>query len=116
MLDDDGDLRLVDRRKELILVSGFNVYPREVERVIEGLPGVAEVAVIGVSHPYSGEAVKAFVAPLAGAAIAPADVVAHCEDRLARFKCPTIIEVIDQLPHSSIGKIARGTLRELSST
>lgn len=114
VLDDDGDLRLVDRRKELILVSGFNVYPREVERVIAELPGVAEVAVIGVPHPYSGEAVKAFVSPLPGRSIDASAVVAHCEQRLARFKCPTIVEVIEEMPHSSIGKIARGTLRELS--
>jgi long-chain acyl-CoA synthetase len=114
VLDDDGDLRLVDRTQELILVSGFNVYPREVERAIQELPGVAEVAVIGVPHPYAGEAVKAFVAPMPGREIEAATVVAHCEERLARFKCPTIVEVLDELPHSSIGKIARGTLRELS--
>ncbi len=114
-VDDDGDLRLVDRRGELILVSGFNVYPREVERVIEELPGVAEVAVIGVPHPYSGEAVKAFVSPLNGHDLDAAMVVAHCEQRLARFKCPTIVEMLDELPHSAIGKIARGQLRELSS-
>ena len=116
VLDEDGDLRLVDRRNELILVSGFNVYPREVERAIEELPGVAEVAVIGVPHPYAGEAVKAFVSPLPGERIEASQVVAHCEERLARFKCPTIVEVMDELPHSSIGKVARGTLRELSST
>jgi long-chain acyl-CoA synthetase len=114
VLDDDGDLRLVDRRRELIVVSGFNVYPREVERVIGELPGVSEAAVIGVPHPYSGEAVKAFVSPLPGRTIDASTVVAHCEQRLARFKCPTIVEVIEEMPHSSIGKIARGTLRELS--
>lgn len=116
VLDDDGDLRLVDRTKELILVSGFNVYPREVERAIEELPGVAEVAVIGVPHPYSGEAVKAYVAPLPGQQIDTDAVVAHCEQRLARFKCPTIVEILPELPHSAIGKVARGRLRELSAT
>ena len=114
VVDDDGDLRLVDRRDELILVSGFNVYPREVERVIEEMPGAAEVAVIGVPHPYSGEAVKAFVRPMAGREIESADVVAHCEENLARFKCPTIVEVVPEIPHSSVGKIARGQLREMS--
>lgn len=115
VVDDDGDLRLVDRRKDLILVSGFNVYPREVERVIEDVEGVAEVAVIGVPHPYSGEAVKAYVAAMPGRSIEAADVVAYCEHRLARFKCPTIVEVVQELPHSSIGKISRGRLREMSS-
>ena len=114
VLDDEGDLRLVDRRKELILVSGFNVYPREVERVISELPGVAEVAVIGVAHPYTGEAVKAFVSILPGSEVTSDDVVAHCEQRLARFKCPTIVEVLPDLPHSAAGKIARGRLREMS--
>jgi long-chain acyl-CoA synthetase len=111
VVDDDGDLRLVDRRKELILVSGFNVYPREVERVIEDFDGVAECAVIGVPHPYSGEAVKAFVVPLAGREIAAGEVLAHCEHRLARFKCPTIVEIVAEIPRTSVGKVARGRLR-----
>ena len=114
VLDEDGDLRLVDRRKELVLVSGFNVYPREVERVIAEVPGVAEVAVIGVSHPYTGEAVKAFVSTMPGAQVGADEVVAHCQQRLARFKCPTIVEVLPDMPHSAAGKIARGRLREMS--
>ena len=114
VVDDDGDLRLVDRRKELILVSGFNVYPREVERVIAEVPGVSEVAVIGVPHPYSGEAVKAYVSTLPGHSVDASALVQHCEQRLARFKCPTIVEILPEMPHSSIGKIARGRLRELS--
>ena len=67
-------------------------------------------------HPYAGEAVKAFVSPLPGQKVDASQVVAHCEERLARFKCPTIVEVMDELPHSTIGKIARGQLRELSGT
>lgn len=114
VVDDDGDLHLVDRRHELILVSGFNVYPREVERVIAEVPGVAEVAVIGVPHPYTGEAVKAYVSTMPGFRVATEDVVTHCGTRLARFKCPTIVEVLPDLPHSAAGKIARGRLRELS--
>lgn len=111
-LDDDGDLHLIDRRKELILVSGFNVYPREVERVIMDVPGVAECAVIGIPHPYTGEAVKAYVSPMPGAQVASEAIVAHCQARLARFKCPTIVEIVSELPHTAAGKIARGTLRE----
>ena len=94
-----------------MLVSGFNVYPREVEDVLAAHPGVAEVAVIAVPHPYTGEAVKAFVVP-AGAACAPSDVTAHCATRLARFKRPTIVEIVTELPHSAIGKVAKGQLRE----
>lgn len=114
LVDADGDLRLVDRRKELIIVSGFNVYPREVERVVAELPQVQEVAVIGVPHPYTGEAVKAFVVPHPGAALDAETVLNHCQTRLARFKCPTIVEVMDDLPHSIPGKVSKGRLRELS--
>ena len=110
--DDDGDLFLVDRRKELVLVSGFNVYPREVEDALAEHPDVAEVAVIAVPHPYTGEAVKAFVVPRPGAALQPEDVTAHAATRLARFKRPTIVELVAELPHSATGKVAKGRLRE----
>jgi long-chain acyl-CoA synthetase len=110
--DEDGDLVLVDRRKELIIVSGFNVYPREVEDAVLTHPGIAEVAVVGVAHPYTGEAVKAYVVQRAGAHVAPSDVLEHVGTRLARFKWPTIVEIVDALPHSTAGKVAKGRLRE----
>ena len=110
--DDDGDLFLVDRVRELILVSGFNVYPREVEDAIAGHPGVAEVAVIGIPHPYTGETVKAYVVAREGVAAPTADdVIEYAARRLARFKCPTAVEIVDELPHSAIGKVAKGRLR-----
>jgi long-chain acyl-CoA synthetase len=114
VLDDDGDLYLVDRRRELILVSGFNVYPREVEDVIGGLPGIAEVAVIGISHPYTGESVKALIVLAEGARMSSEEVIAHCAKALARFKCPTAVEFVPELPHSATGKVSKGRLRELS--
>ncbi|MCA1824708.1 MAG: AMP-binding protein, partial [Frankia sp.] len=95
--DDDGDLHLVDRRRELILVSGFNVYPREVEDVLLRHPGVAEVAVIGIAHPYTGESVKAFVVPSDGAQLTTDELIAHAAQSLARFKCPTAIEFVTEL-------------------
>lgn len=110
--DEDGDLFLVDRRKELVLVSGFNVYPREVEDVLAQHPGVLEAAVIAVPDPYTGEAVKAFVVPRPGATLDAQDLVAHTASRLARFKRPTQVEVVDALPHSATGKVAKGRLRE----
>jgi long-chain acyl-CoA synthetase len=110
--DDDGDLFLVDRVRELILVSGFNVYPREVEDAIEGHPAVAEVAVIGIPHPYTGETVKAFVVPVADATPTADDIIEYAARRLARFKCPTSVEIVVELPHSAIGKVAKGQLRE----
>ena len=113
--DDDGDLVLVDRRKELVLVSGFNVYPREVEDVIAAHPDVEEVAVIGIPHPYTGESVKALVVVRPGASLTAEDVIAHCATSLARFKCPTAVEFVEQLPHSATGKVSKGQLRELSA-
>ncbi|TCC53718.1 AMP-dependent synthetase [Kribbella capetownensis] len=111
-LDADGDLFLVDRLRELIIVSGFNVFPSEVEEVLVGAPGIREAAVIGVASEETGEAVKAFVVPQAGATVDIAEVREYAGTRLARFKCPVEIEVVDHLPHSVTGKVAKGRLRE----
>jgi long-chain acyl-CoA synthetase len=113
--DDDGDLFLVDRRVELVLVSGFNVYPREIEDVIAEHPGVAEVAVIAVPDAETGEAVKAYVVARPGHELSAEDITGHCATRLARFKRPTVVAVVDELPHSSTGTVAKGELRAPSS-
>jgi long-chain acyl-CoA synthetase len=113
-VDDDGDLHLVDRRRELILVSGFNVYPREVEDVLVQHPDVQEAAVLGITHPYTGESVKAIVVLRPGARLSAEDVIAHCAQSLARFKCPTAVEFVAELPHSATGKVSKGRLREAS--
>jgi long-chain acyl-CoA synthetase len=113
-LDADGDLHLVDRRRELILVSGFNVYPREVEEVLATHEDIEEAAVLGIAHPYTGESVKAMVVLRQGARLSPEDVIAHAARSLARFKCPTSVEFVAELPHSATGKVSKGRLRELS--
>ena len=112
-LDPSGDLYLVDRVKELVIVSGFNVYPSEVEDVIAELPEVAEAAVIGVDDPETGEAVVAYVrATPAGASDGLVDVVRrHCEERLAPFKQPSVIHVVEELPYTVTGKVQKGRLR-----
>ena len=110
--DGDGDLFLVDRRKELVLVNGFNVYPREVEDAICAHPDVLEVAVISVPDEFTGEAVKAFVVARPGSALRPEQVMAHAETRLARFKRPSSVVLVEKLPHSATGKVAKGRLRE----
>ena len=112
-LDPSGDLYLVDRVKELVIVSGFNVYPSEVEDVIAELPDVEEAAVIGVEDPMTGEAVVAYVkATTAGASDNLEDVVRrHCQDRLAGFKQPSVIHVVDKLPYTPTGKVQKGRLR-----
>ena len=113
-VDHDGDLHLVDRRRELVLVSGFNVYPREVEDVLVRHPDIAEAAVLGIPHPYTGESVKALVVLRPGARLSSDDVIAHCAASLARFKCPTAVEFVPELPHSATGKVSKGRLREAS--
>ncbi|MEV5763851.1 AMP-binding protein [Micromonospora sp. NPDC052213] len=113
--DSDGDLFLVDRVGELILVNGFNVYPREVELVLSAHPGVAESAVLGVPHPRTGETVRAYVVPAPGRPVTGEELLAHCARNLARFKCPTAVEFVDELPHSVIGKVRKTLLRPASS-
>jgi long-chain acyl-CoA synthetase len=111
VVDDDGFLWLVDRAKDLIIVSGFNVVPAEVEAVLMGHPDVAEAAVVSVPDPRSGEAVKAFIVPVAGAHIDEAAIVDHATRHLARYKCPSIISFVDELPHGLTGKLLRRQLR-----
>jgi long-chain acyl-CoA synthetase len=109
--DDDGYLYLVDRAKDLIIVSGFNVYPAEVEGVLVEHPGIARAAVVGVAHPYSGEAVKAFVVPEPGRHLEEDEVIEFCAERLARYKCPTSVSFVDELPQGLVGKVLRRELR-----
>ncbi|MGN6574622.1 MAG: AMP-binding protein, partial [Nocardioides sp.] len=114
-LDPDGDLFLVDRLKELVIVSGFNVYPVEVEEVIAEVDGVAEAAVIGAPDERTGEAVVAYVKPSARTSMTDDELVAavreHCAVRLARFKQPSHVHVVEELPHTVTGKVAKGELR-----
>jgi long-chain acyl-CoA synthetase len=110
-LDTDGDLHLVDRANDLIIVNGFNVFPREIEEVIGQLPEVAEAAVVGVVDERSGEAVKAFVVPATGAALSEQQVVDHCAAHLAGYKVPHAVEFAESLPHSATGKLRRLRLR-----
>jgi long-chain acyl-CoA synthetase len=111
-LDADGDLHLVDRSSDLVIVNGFNVYPREVEQVLAELPGVAEAAVVGVPDDRAGEAVKAVLVRAEGAELTEDEVRAHCVERLARFKVPSAIEFADALPRTPTGKVARRQLAE----
>ena len=109
--DEDGYLYLVDRKRDLIIVSGFNVFPSEVEAALIVNPKVAEAAVVGVPHPYTGEAVKAYVVLEDGNSVTEAELSADVETRLARFKAPQSIEIVDSLPHLLTGKVLRRALR-----
>jgi long-chain acyl-CoA synthetase len=111
-VDPDGYVSIVDRKKEMIIVSGFNVYPREVEEALATHPAVMDAAAIGVPHPIKGEEVKAFVVLKPGAKATAEDIRAHCEKYLAPFKRPKEIEFRDSLPKTLVGKTLRRQLAQ----
>jgi malonyl-CoA/methylmalonyl-CoA synthetase len=111
-IDEDGYVSIVGRSRDLIISGGFNVYPAEVEALLDELPGVAESAVIGVPHPDFGEAVVAVLAPKPGAELGQDAVQASLNDRLAKFKQPKKVHVLEVLPRNTMGKIQKNVLRE----
>ncbi len=111
-MDEDGYFYIVDRKKELIIVSGYNVYPREVEDALYAHPAVLEAAAIGVPDPERGEVVKAFVVLRPGTSATPDELRTHCAASLARFKIPAEIEFRSDLPKSMVGKVLRRALAE----
>jgi long-chain acyl-CoA synthetase len=111
VFDERGFLKIVDRKKDMILVSGFNVYPNEVEAVAAACTGVAECACVGKPDARTGEAVRLFVAKAAGACLTEDDVIAHCRHELAAYKVPKEVRFLDALPKSNVGKILRKDLR-----
>src|SRR5436309_13899364 len=109
-VDPDGYVSIVDRKKEMIIVSGFNVYPREVEEALAMHPAVLDAAAIGIPHPIKGEEVKAFVVLKPGATATADEIRAHCRKTLADFKVPRQLEFRASLPHTLIGKTLRKEL------
>ena len=114
VMDERGYVRIVDRKKDMILVSGFNVYPNEIEQVVSQHPGVLECAAIGVPDEKSGEAVKLFVVKN-DATLAEDDVMRYCRDNFTAYKRPKYVEFRDELPKSNVGKILRRELRSVHS-
>jgi long-chain acyl-CoA synthetase len=112
--DEDGFLFVVERKKDLIIRGGFNVYPREVEEVLYAHPEIAEAAVVGIADPLMGEEVLAWVTLKPGAEASADDVIAFCQERLAKFKCPRDVRFLSALPKSPIGKILRKELRAMA--
>src|SRR5207247_230637 len=115
-MDEDGYFYIVDRKKELIIVSGYNVYPREVEEVLYAHPAVLEAAAIGVPDPERGEIVKAFIVLRPGASARTEELRTHCASSLARFKIPAEIEFRSDLPKSIVGKVLRRALADEAAT
>ena len=112
-IDKDGYVSIVGRAKDLIISGGFNVYPKEIELVIDAMPGIAESAVIGLPHPDFGEAVTAvIVRSIEGATLSEADVIARVKTELANFKVPKHVHFVDELPRNTMGKVQKNILRE----
>jgi len=111
-MDEQGYLQIVDRKKDMVIVSGFNVYPNEIEQVITSHPDVLEVGVIGIADEKCGEAVMAIVVSK-NPQLSAEDVRLHCETSLTRYKIPKRIEFVDELPKTNVGKILRRGLRNM---
>ena len=107
----DGYFEIVDRKKDMIISGGFNIYPREVEEVLYKYPDISEAAVIGVPHKYKGEAVKAFVVLKEGSVVSKDDIIKFCKKYLTHYKVPKYVEFVAELPKSAVGKILRRSLR-----
>ncbi|HXK55124.1 MAG TPA: AMP-binding protein, partial [Gammaproteobacteria bacterium] len=112
---EDGRIAIVGRAKDLIISGGFNIYPKEVELVIDDIEGVKESAVVGVPHPDFGEAVVAAVVATGGRQLGEADVIALLADRLAKFKQPKRVFFLPELPRNTMGKVQKNQLREMYS-
>jgi long-chain acyl-CoA synthetase len=113
-MDENGWFYVLDRKKDMIVASGFKVWPRDVEDIIYQHPGVKETAVVGISDPYRGETVKAFVTPKEGmeASLTPEAIIAFCKERMAAYKYPRKVEILPEIPKTPTGKFLRRKLRE----
>jgi len=110
--DEDGFLFIVDRKKDMIIAGGFNIYPREVDEVLYRHPKVQDAVTVGIPDAYRGETVKAFVVPREGETISPEEIIAFCREKMAPYKIPREIEFMTALPQSPAGKILRRVLRD----
>jgi long-chain acyl-CoA synthetase len=115
-VDEDGYVTIVDRTKDIIIASGFNIYPREVDELLMTNPKVLEVCTVGIPDAYRGENVKVFIVTKPGETMTQEEVQAFCKERLAAYKVPKIVQFIGALPKNTVGKILRSKLRELDAT
>ncbi|HDL90497.1 MAG TPA: long-chain fatty acid--CoA ligase, partial [Thermodesulforhabdus norvegica] len=110
-IDEDGYTYIVDRKKDMIITGGYSVYPREVEEVLYEHPKVLDAVAIGVPDPYRGEIVKVFVSPKPGETLKEDEIISFCKKKLAAYKVPKLVEIRDDLPKSTVGKILRKELK-----
>jgi long-chain acyl-CoA synthetase len=111
-LDADGYLTIRDRKKDMVIVGGYNVYPREIEEVLFAYRAVLEAAAVGVPDPYKGEVVRAYVVLKPGAQASEEELLAHCRANLAKYKIPLRVEILDALPKTSVNKTDKRLLKE----
>lgn len=112
-MDEDGYLYVVDRKKDMIIAGGYNIYPLEIDNVLFGHPKILEACTVGVPDDYRGETVKVFVVVRDGESMTEQEVIDYCRQRLAKYKVPRLVEFIDELPKGSVGKVLRRKLREM---
>jgi long-chain acyl-CoA synthetase len=112
-MDDEGYLYIVDRKKDMIIAGGFNIFPREIDEVLYEHPKIQEACAVGLPDKYRGETVKAFIVVKQGETLSEEEVFASCREKLAAYKVPKLIEFMDELPKSAIGKVLRRELREM---
>jgi long-chain acyl-CoA synthetase len=113
-MDEEGYFFITDRKKDMVLVGGYNVYPREVDEVLFQHPDVKEAATVGVPHKSHGEVLKAFIVPRDGAELKKSDIVAFCREKLASYKIPRRVVFMDDLPKTAIGKVKKNELRDMN--
>jgi long-chain acyl-CoA synthetase len=110
-MDEDGYVFIVDRKKDMIIAGGFNIYPRDIDEVLYEHPKIADAVAIGIPDTYRGETVKVFVVLRPGETLTEEEVIAHCRDRLAAYKVPRHVEFRQELPKTIVGKVLRKELR-----
>jgi long-chain acyl-CoA synthetase len=112
-MDDEGYLFIVDRKKDMIIAGGYNIYPRDIDEVLFEHPKVQEACAVGIPDPYRGETVKAFIVGKPGESLTEDEVISFCKEKLAAYKVPKLVEFVNDLPKSNIGKVLRRKLREM---
>ena len=111
-IDEEGRITIVDRKKDMVNVGGYNVFPREIDEVLFAHPGIQEAASIGVPDSHRGETILAFVVTTEGAAISADEIIDYCAEKLAKFKVPTAVRIVDSLPKTPAAKIDKIALRD----
>ena len=111
--DEDGYLSIVDRKKDMVIAGGYNIYPVELDNVLFDHPKILEACTVGIPDEYRGETIKAFIVVKEGETLTEDEVTQYCKENLAAYKVPKIIEFVDDLPKTTVGKILRRKLRDM---